>query len=148
MKQLFDRSIWPSGPWSCEPDELFWQESSTGYSCLIRRATLGNLCGYVAVPLGHRLYGDEDAGRELNVHGGVTFTGHHFDMEAWVVGFDCGHAGDLSPGVPFLFDRDRYRDFAYVKAECESLAAQLWLMEYDQNAQRRQLVRLYKDLCR
>jgi hypothetical protein len=41
------------------------------------------------------------------------------------LGFDCSHAGDLSPGRGPQFSHERYRDVAYVRAEVESLAAQL-----------------------
>jgi hypothetical protein len=61
-------------------------------------------------------------------------------IDVWWFGFDCGHAGDMSPRlaaitraipmpewarVSYLRDPDLYRDFAYVEAECEALANQL-----------------------
>jgi hypothetical protein len=65
--------------------------------------------------------------------------------DVWWLGFDCAHAYDLSPGLiareremarrnaklTAMFERvppgwgETYRDFAYVKAEVESLAEQL-----------------------
>jgi hypothetical protein len=62
----------------------------------------------------------------------------------WWIGFDCAHSGDLRPGLnkfnekfyrdhpkfAHLHDRDKYRDVAYVKAECARLAAQLSAMEF------------------
>lgn len=66
----------------------------------------------------------------FDVHGGITFSGEPAGADGghWF-GFDCGHAGDLSPGLPFrsAFDDagDEYRDIEYVKAECASLARQL-----------------------
>jgi hypothetical protein len=54
-------------------------------------------------------------------------------VDVWWFGFDCAHAGDMSPGLAaitraipmpeYLYDPDVYRDFAYVEAEC--LANQL-----------------------
>jgi len=49
----------------------------------------------------------------------------------WWFGFDCSHAGDLNPARAYRDlmrgwggDRgERYRDAAYVKAECATLAA-------------------------
>lgn len=68
----------------------------------------------------------------LFVHGGLTFS-----QGAWF-GFDCAHAGDLSPGLNATLrgmgmERESslrlgnvYRDEAYVIGECERLAKQLW----------------------
>ena len=87
------------------------------------------------------------------VHGGLTFASGCETDEAerahgichivepgepdnvWWLGFDCAHAGDRSPGFDRLLTRyerestfhsfEQYRDVAYVKAECASLARQL-----------------------
>ena len=50
--------------------------------------------------------------------------------DVWWFGFDCSHAGDLSPEMGSLglgrFGRDEvYRDIAYVTAQCASLAEKL-----------------------
>ena len=50
--------------------------------------------------------------------------------DAWWFGFDCAHGGDRSymamdSKYRMSFEGDVYRDFAYVRAECESLARQL-----------------------
>lgn len=81
--------------------------------------------------------------RLLRVHGGITYSGVPWGAVAgvpWWFGFDCGHAGDLIPGMERLLDRvhekgakrekvrglhDTYRTLAYVKRECEALAKQL-----------------------
>lgn len=60
-------------------------------------------------------------------HGSLTFS-----KRGWL-GFDCGHAGDLSPGMRHSFDpvlENVYRDMLYVTLQCERLAAQL--QEYDE----------------
>lgn len=76
--------------------------------------------------------GDMRAGMLFDVHGGITFSclDSYWLPPGFWYGFDCGHAGDMSPGLTKLFDTnlfddDVYRDVAYVKAECESLAVQV-----------------------
>lgn len=86
----------------------------------------------------------------VEVHGGLTYSdsgegrpeaegichvpepGRPEDV--WWFGFDCDHAFDLAPGhvarsralgIPPIVDDATYRDLAYVKAECASLARQL-----------------------
>jgi hypothetical protein len=44
--------------------------------------------------------------------------------DVWWFGFDCAHAFDLEPARDISFD-SMYRDFDYVKSECERLAEQL-----------------------
>lgn len=88
------------GPWTDEPDDLQWYEQ--GYFCRVRRAHLGNLCGYVGVDVLHPWWDQTwiTLPGEL-VHGGFTFnemmvsdvTGETF----WTVGFDYGHFRDLVP---------------------------------------------------
>lgn len=65
------------------------------------------------------------------VHGGLTFAGRRPDEVEdgfWYFGFDCGHAGDLtgfsSPIASVMkgLMSGTYRDMAYVKNECASLA--------------------------
>lgn len=52
-----DKSKWPKGPWTTEPDRLEWVDETTGYTALIVRTRMGNLCGYVGVSEGHPWYG-------------------------------------------------------------------------------------------
>lgn len=103
------------GPWNSEPDRLEFEEH--GLPCLMRRGPLGAWCGYVAVPLGHPYYGKE--GRDLDVHGGVTFMGTcqgdicHTPKEGapdnvWWFGFDCAHAWDLVPWFVAQEQRDKW----------------------------------------
>jgi hypothetical protein len=63
------------------------------------------------------------------------------EKELWWFGFDCGHAGDVSPAMNALLRKmDRadlaselgeevYRDLAYVEGQCAELACQLKQME-------------------
>lgn len=142
---------WPKGPWSDELDRLEWR--FLGFPCMIQRGPMGALCGYVGVPPGHSAY-DKDYGElEVSVHGGLTFANRcsgsichvpepgESDEVFWL-GFDCGHAYDLSPSMVLFhenFDRTHpqfrdvprdevYRDLAYVKEQVELLAIQLKAM--------------------
>lgn len=99
----------------------------------------------------------EDAVNDIEVHGGLTFAagcGHGDDEsvgichipaagepdDVWWFGFDCLHSGDVGPAyaareraqgwehVDPPWGRDKYRDVAYVTAECARLAVQLRAM--------------------
>lgn len=48
--------------------------------------------------------------------------------KAWLFGFDCAHYGDAVPTYGYSMD-GIYRDLAYVREECASLARQLALVE-------------------
>lgn len=105
----------------------------------------------------------------LECHGGITYSGGcdgpicHTPApgepeNVWWFGFDCGHAGDVTPAMDALLrnlgsrfrDQDRgdvYRDLAYVQAEANRLAAQLFVFKgriYCQRCgRRRQLKQLH-----
>lgn len=160
---VYRRNPWPSGPWDNEPDKALWVYE--GLDCQIVRNPTGSLCGYVGIPKGHPLFGrDYDElyrdGIDLDCHGGLTFAGlcstpteerpetdciclipeegSDRSSVVWWFGFDCAHAGDVSPWMmaqvyndPFLknaFKGDIYRNFEFVKAEVERLARQLVLL--------------------
>ena len=145
-----DRSRWASGPWDNEPDFKQWLDETTGLPCLIVRNRCGALCGYVGVSAGHQYFekGYDDC--EARVHGGLTYADHCVDGichtvepgeddNVWWLGFDCAHAGDLSPrddpeslaafcrvfSDPISSHHEIYRDMDYVAGECRSLAKQL-----------------------
>jgi hypothetical protein len=88
---------------------------------------------------------------EVEIHGGLTYADScqegpedkticHVPAPGepeplWWFGFDCAHAGDVSPGLREVYAEagivrsaspfgETYRDVAYVKAECASLAQQ------------------------
>ena len=136
--------------WETEPDFLEFIDEDTGYRCFIQRHPgLKHLCGYVELPKEHKLYGKTNVDNEfffnLDVHGGVTYANakrikrHEKrpnlfidEYASFVVGFDCGHAGDLAPGlVPSIksFHEEVYRDIEYVTNECKNLAKQLKELE-------------------
>jgi hypothetical protein len=98
---------------------------------------------------GHRLkHGTIWLGALMKAHGGINWSGElpWGDVGRWWwFGFDCGHAGDVQPGLDaimhgvmppehmreraLLFHDWKYRTIAYVKAECASLAFQLRELE-------------------
>ena len=153
-----DKSLWPRGDWDNEPDKAYWVDEATGLDCRIVRNEAGGLCGYVGVPKGHPFFEksyDDLNEEDINVHGGLTYSGKSQDKEMdyllppqgdstnniWWLGFDCAHYGDLLPkhesdlaSLSFVFDplgfmgssmHGTYRNFDYVKSEVESLALQI-----------------------
>lgn len=112
-----------------DPDRVSWR--SNGFVCLARFNPLGFWCGYVGVSPGHPWHGKHHDDIDANVHGGVTYAGNDLELPGgerlWVVGFDCGHAGDAwnaNPGLGFATPGAVYRDKDYVMRETEQLAAQ------------------------
>ena len=121
----------PVGEWTTEPNQEAWIDAATGYECEILRTQAGNLCGYVYLPPGHPDFGRGRNEFDAIVHGGVTLALDLKDAR-YAVGFDCGHSCDARPydlaWSLFLKEKGQeaiYRNFAYVRAECESLARQL-----------------------
>lgn len=140
----------PPGPWDDEPDKVQWIDGLTDLDCLAVRNHNGAWCGYVGVTEDHPYHqnGEFDA-YDVSVHGGVTFAdmcdedapdGHgicHIPLEGrspdvWWIGFDCGHAWDLQPGLIALWGEGsalghdtKYRDLTYVQEQCALLAFQL-----------------------
>lgn len=113
-----------------------WEWEYLNFKCKIRRNFSLALCGYVGVSKRNELFGKEGDG--LWAHGGITFAGEGEDKDTWWFGFDCCHAGDLSPSFVMgefaalterkfmeFHLRDTYKDFEYVKAYVQDLAEQL-----------------------
>lgn len=144
------------GPWDDEPDREEWR--AFGLPCLVRRGPSGAWCGYVGLPSSHPYHGVSysdplcghagcyDHNIDVYVHGGLTYAAScdgdettgicHVPQEGeednvWWLGFDCAHAGDLTPKHDGLLSRFAtehgytYRDIAYVKGETTRLAEQL-----------------------
>jgi hypothetical protein len=148
---------WGTGPWNDEPDKVQFPDEASGMPCLIRRGPSGALCGYVGVAEGHpwfaKSYGAciRDCGQGcyehspemlIDVHGGLTYSEFCSESEngichvpdhgepdrVWWFGFDCAHAGDLSPSYAHLvpgFGDEKYRPLDYVRRETARLATQL-----------------------
>ena len=129
-----DRSRFGSGEWDQEPDRVEFV-TAAGLPALIVRNAMGALCGYVAVAPGHPCHGTSGDG--LEVHGGITYQGEcsgavcHVPApgdpdDVWWLGFDAAHWRDLVPAMDEAIGTGGvYRNVAYMRGECESLAAQL-----------------------
>lgn len=149
--RTIDKSTWGNGPWQDECDKRQWLDAASGLPCMIRRnPSLGFWCGYVGVPPTHPAFGKGYDDVAANAHGGLTFSDTCSDGDeseaichvvepgesdrVWWLGFDCGHAFDLSPAYHARhpkfhpMPRDVYRDQAYVTAETLELARQLAAM--------------------
>jgi hypothetical protein len=164
-----DKSTWARGPWDEEPDRVEWRVPEfPGLACLAVRGPMGSWCGYVGVPPGHPAHGVpvQEIDGTVDVHGGITYAAPcqvesgrgaealicHVPQpgesdDVWWLGFDCGHAWDVSPeldarlrlqGSKALSEamaeldeqyehrgRTTYKPIAFVRAEVESLARQL-----------------------
>ncbi len=72
--------------WIDEPDYLKYRDPDTGLLCVVKRASMGHLCGYVRLPrhvtltkkahkLGERVWNETrmPGGNSVRVHGGITF---------------------------------------------------------------------------
>lgn len=112
---LEDKTGWGNGPWQKEPDLLLWVDALSGLQCMIARSHGGHLCGYVAVPPGHPLHGNNTRDVDLDAHGGINYS-QGFAMSDfrvdppltdttpfWWLGFDCGHSWDYSPAMAAHF---------------------------------------------
>ncbi len=144
-----DKSKYALGPWSFEPDKAHWIDDCTGLDCLIVRNLFISLCGYVGVPYNHRCFklGFSNIEGSIIIHHRLSFSGqcqqkdndgkgicHPRELAAnhtvkWF-GFACDEEGDICPtGDPFLSEltgiNATYKDFDFVKNECEKLAKQL-----------------------
>lgn len=134
-------------PWEHEPDREEWVHDLTRYNCTVwRHPTYGSLNGYVAMPKGHKMWGqpyNSDLLYDIEVHGGLTYAEEDKVTGEWVLGFDCNHATDFAPklaltlmkytgttteDLEFRMKVTKYRDWAYVKNEVCNLARQLKLI--------------------
>lgn len=75
--------------------------TEAGLRCFTVRTSMGHRCGYVILPVDHPLNGATLANSNgklasIEVHGGITWHRPN-DNDEWIIGFDCGHAGDYHP---------------------------------------------------
>lgn len=134
----YDKEKWGPGPWQNEPDRLEFEHA--GLPCLMVRSSLGNWCGYAAVPPGHPFHGQHYDKPDVEAHGGLTYGGAcagsicHVPKpgepdDVWWFGFDCAHAYDVVPEIRHrlggIFGGDKYRNVVYVRHQVERLAEQL-----------------------
>ena len=141
-----DKTQWPSrGEWDSEPDKAQWIAEATRFDCLIVRGRSGALCGYVGVPKIHPMfekdYDDVHDITDIDVHGGLTFSGrcrpgedeskgicHTGDVAnktVWWLGFDCAHCDDVLPAYDIKYFGECYKNMAYVKRQVTYLAKQV-----------------------
>lgn len=145
------RERWGRGPWLTEGDRAEWQDAATGLTCLLRRAHHGAWCGYVGVPREHAWWGRGRGNLPVlpMIHGGGLNYGGECDGnpetgichvpgpgepdDLWWFGFSCDATADFVPlycRVGDILPNGRlltYRTIAYARAECETLAAQLYV---------------------
>lgn len=131
-------------PWEHEPDREEWVHELSGYKCTVwRHPTYGALNGYVAIPKGHKMWGQPYESIDVEVHGGLTYAEEDKVTGEWVLGFDCNHADDFAPklaltlmkyvdksteDLEFRMKATKYRTFEWVKNEVCSLARQLKML--------------------
>ena len=132
IDELTDDGSEISGPWEHEPDKAMIEHA--GYVCeLIRHPVHKTWLGYVYVGEEHPLYrnvDEDDTFDYLDVHGGVTYKGDG------KFGFDCNHAGDMSPMFGTMTNGPaEYRTLEYATDEVKRLAQQL--RNYDSAYHRR-----------
>ena len=85
-----------------------------GTECLMRTGPMGNLNGYIGVEKGHPWWGETYWDLDVDVHGGLTYTGEErpgtWDKDGrWWLGFDTAHAGDVVPKIEELL-ADHYAE--------------------------------------
>lgn len=115
-----------------------WEHA--GFTCRLVGLDMGHRCGYVLIPDGHPWHAVNDTRDgplgNVDVHGGVTWTGPLDPDDNWWIGFDCAHLGDakdpaLMPAEYRALFAGAGRDYAstvksaeYVKGETNRLAEQ------------------------
>lgn len=76
-----------------------WKHSNL--TCVVRHGIFNCPCGYVKLPEDHPLYGvnytEYSDCVDIDVHGGVTFSGNMVGMDGWFVGFGMAHFEDFDP---------------------------------------------------
>lgn len=116
-----------SGEWDMIP--IRQEFKYRGYTCVIAKANLGHLCGYVKIPkslINKANYYELES--NIRVHGGITFTGFGH------IGFDCNHTHDFTPAVhnhSFVASlarcgvKPKYRDSEYVTSQLKNVVDQM-----------------------
>lgn len=118
--------------------ELKSKHNNKTYQCAaLWNEQCGFWCGYVGIDEDNGFYGldyDDSDNMNLEVHGGVTFSGGlpssaernpelqtDLDMNLWFFGFDCGHYNDKTKLNP----RGVERNLDFVKENCQKLLDEL-----------------------
>jgi len=106
------------GEWVEEYDKLKFEY--LGYECMVHRVFSqesmqpnhyfgGHLCGYVRVPDGHILFGNEEI-KEIACHGGLTYSSNTSFSHGHWIGFDCAHSGDVVPSMELLSNKNKNQE--------------------------------------
>lgn len=137
-------------PWDKEPDELWFAITirkkveqtifKQTFECEIRRhPTMLHLCGYLSFVVSRRVK-KFDPKQLFNIveeapHGGVTYKSYDSKYRAMVIGFDCAHMTDFSPGLYFPTDDGaiwrlsgnpkNYKTEAFVREQLNKLAEEV-----------------------
>ena len=94
-----------------------------GYKFYIRYQSLSVIdfySGYVEIPKGHTLYQvDYYDLQDIDVHGGLTFSGYLDFSDEYLIGFDCGHGGDDIS----------VQDEGYVAKSCMKMIEQIIILD-------------------
>lgn len=152
VRKKMDKSGLNKGPWSNEKDVFLWQsELSPTLVCLIlRQNRFFNLSGYVLLTKAqYDLVYDMSWSfkcdkRRMTFIGELNFRNQEdgiFDARyakrpsirdrihnIYGLGFDCNTKDDALPIKSEKINFEKYRDFDYVKNECENLAHQINLV--------------------
>lgn len=120
------------------PREIIQDEPSEalfiyrGFNCaILRHLTSLHLCGYVAVPQGHKAFNCTYDEFSADCHGGLTYAdyqlprGTQLQGTFWWIGFDCAHWGDWVS----IAEDGTYRTFGYVFSQIMSIVNQLEKMK-------------------
>ena len=70
-------------------------------------------CGYVALPKGHPMHGQDYDNLSVDCHGGLTYS--NLEGNDWVIGFDCNHT----------YDNEKVFTEGWLRGECESIIDQV-----------------------
>ena len=84
--------------------ELVSEFTENGLECYVLSMDLmfigGFHNGYVALPKGHKYYGEDYYDIDVDAHGGLTYADNYLqdvitkEDELWVIGFDTNHYDD------------------------------------------------------
>lgn len=85
-------------------------------------------CGYVSVPENHPFYGKNcsEIEGDIEVHGGLTFSGRMKDSDDYWFGWDYAHVGDHTYISGLLFDTEKSWTTQEIADECFDVIKQFW----------------------
>ena len=119
------------------PDAVLAKGIHRGLEWIVTHNGSGYRCGYVRIPNGHPWHGKDydDICSHLEVHGGLTFAEPDKPCDkggaddAWWVGFDCAHLGDMpDPSLPNYrqlgYKNGTVKGQGYVENQCRKLCEQ------------------------